>query len=374
MLQNKKIIFLFNYLIISYLCFGQIDNSYLNTPISICPSDSNSIGFSATLNNYMRNTEYFNKIELGRTLFGYQINPTIWYQPTANVKIQVGVFLQNDFGAASNFSKIIPTLTLKTKYNNLEMLFGTLEGATAHNMIEPLFDIARNIEQKVENGFQLKYKTPKTFIDGWINWEKFIEHGDAHKEKFTAGLNYHYLLTKQTSKLKLHGIVQGILTHTGGQIDNDTLNKLTMRSNLALGVKASYEITPHKTLDWQAYIIGYNDTGDTLINNVSQGYALYTHVNYHVKKMHFMVSYFNGNNFLAPMGTSIYQSKSIDDANYFEKNRNILITRIMYNKLLFNELKMSLRFEPIFDIQNPIFDYSYSFYLSYNINKIVKKM
>jgi hypothetical protein len=372
--QTKKILLIAKMLIMSTLCFGQIDNSYLHTPISINSADSNCVGFSAAINNNMRNTEYFNKIELGRTLFGYQINPTLWYQPLANLKIQAGVFLQNDFGSEKSFTQVIPTFTLKTKFNQLEMLFGTLEGASAHNMIEPIFDIARNLEKRIENGFQLKYNSPKNYVDVWIDWEKFIERGDNHKEKFTAGLHYHYLLNQQDSKLKIFGIVQGILAHTGGQIDKDTINKLTMRSNLALGIKASYKIKPHKTLDLHTYLIGYNDTGDTLINNTQQGYASYSHLNYQVKNIHFMISYFNGNNFLAPVGTQIYKSQSIDNVNYFTKNRNLIIPRIMYNKLLMNELKMSLRFEPIIDLQNPYFDYSYSFYLSYNIDKVVKKM
>ena len=34
-----------------------------------------------------------------------------------------------------------------------------------------------------------------------------------------------------------------MLSHAGGQIDADLVNKLTMRANYALGLKTSYEIT-----------------------------------------------------------------------------------------------------------------------------------
>ncbi len=347
--------------------FAQVDNSYLNQHISVNEADSGKFGFSATVFNYMRNTEYFNDIELGRTLFGYQVSPSFSYQPTGNIKIQTGVFVRNDFGGETT---VIPTFTVKTKYRNLEMLLGTLEGATSHQIIEPMFDIARNIEHRLENGFQLKYQKPKTFLDIWINWEKFIERGSPYKEQFTAGLNYTQLLNNPTYKFKVYSVLQGMLSHAGGQIDADMVNKLTMRANYTLGLKTSYEISKKQKVVFESYLLGYKDTGDTLVfANQNDGKAIYGNLTYQYSNLQFMLSYFESQYFISPRGTAIYQCQSIDDPTFKPNSRSLIIPRIIYNKTLFNQIQMSARFEPVIDIQTQIFDYSYSFYLKYYFEK-----
>lgn len=366
-LNHLRLIIFSILLLVNGWLSAQIDNSYLNQTINVNEADSGKFGFSATVFNYMRNTEYFNNIELGRTLFGYQVSPSFSYQPTGNIKIQAGVFVRNDFGGETT---VIPTFTVKTKYNGLDMLLGTLEGATSHQIIEPMFDIARNIEHRLENGFQLKYQKPKTFLDVWLNWEKFIERGSPFKEQFTAGLNYTQLLNKPTHHFKVYTVLQGMLSHAGGQIDADMVNKLTMRANYALGLKTSYEITKKQKVAFEAYYLGYKDTGDTLVfSNKNDGAAVYGNLSYQYGNLQFMLSYFDSYYFISPRGTAIYQSQSIDDPKFKLGSRSLIIPRIMYNKTLFNQIQMSARFEPVIDIQTHIFDYSYSFYLKYYFEK-----
>ncbi len=369
----------FNFLYVVFFCllfgsngslFAQIDNSFLSNDITVNETDSGKLGFNISVFNFLRNTEYFNNIELGRTLFGYQVSPSFSFQPTGKIKIQAGVFIRTDFGGET---KVIPTFTLKTKHNNLEMLFGTLEGATSHQIIEPMFDIASAIEKRIENGFQLKYKKPKTFYDVWLNWEKFIERNSPFKEQFTAGLNYTQLLNKTTSKLKVYTVLQGMLSHSGGQIDADLTNKLTMRANTAIGLKTSYEINKNQKINFDAYWLGYKDTGDTLVFRFKDnGWAIFSNISYEINNFQFMLSYFESSTFLSPRGTAIYQCQSIDNPRYTLPSRSLLIPRLMYNKTLFNQVQMSARFEPVIDINDNFYDYSYSFYLKYYFEKIFK--
>lgn len=352
--------------------YAQINNTFLNQNITINEADSGRFGINATVFNYLRNTEYFNNIELGRTLFGYQFSPSFSYQPNANIKIQAGAFVQSNFGGETS---IIPTFTVKSKYKNLEMLFGTLEGATSHQIIEPMFDIASNIEKRIENGFQIKYQKPKTFFDIWINWEKFIEQGSPFKEQFTAGMNYTQLLNKEESRFKVYSVVQGMMSHAGGQIDADTINKLTMRLNGTLGLKTSYEINKNHKIVLDFYWLGYVDTGDTLVyQQTNNGNAKYLNLSYKYKNLELMCSLFESSSFFAPRGTAIYQSKSVDNSKFTTPTRRLIIPRIIYNKTLLNQIQMSARFEPIviISVDKPIFDYSFSFYLKYYFEKIFK--
>lgn len=350
---------------------AQINNDVFNRSESTLTSDSNKVGFAFNALCYMRNTEYFNKIEQGRTLFGNQFHPTFYYLVNPNIKIEAGLFTRQDFGSENTFTSFVPTFSLKTNYRNLNMVFGTLEGATTHRIIEPMFDIARVIENRIENGFQLKYVNDKTFFDSWINWEKFIERNSNHKEKFTAGINFEKLLNKPTNKLKVWSVNQGMLSHRGGQIDTDSINLLTMQANIALGLKGMYDINNKHQIALDVYYLRYFDLADTSEIPFKNGNAWYGNASYKFNNFQFMLSYFNGNNFIAPRGTSIFQSQSIDNASYFETNRELIFTRFFYNKKLFNHMNLSARFEPVYDIKNAIMDFSYSFYLSYNLNKLL---
>ncbi len=64
-------------LLLQHHAFAQVNNSQLFDNITVNPSDSGKFSIAVNNFNYLRNTEYFNKIELGRTLFGTQLHPTI---------------------------------------------------------------------------------------------------------------------------------------------------------------------------------------------------------------------------------------------------------------------------------------------------------
>ena len=100
-MQLNKHIFFTLFLLLSscFVSIAQLNNTYLQDKIDISPLDSNRIGLSLNAFNYMRNTEYYSKIDVGRTLFGYQLNPSLYYQVNPYLKLQAGVFLRNDFGS-----------------------------------------------------------------------------------------------------------------------------------------------------------------------------------------------------------------------------------------------------------------------------------
>jgi len=108
--------------------FAQINNTTLSDEILINPNDSGKFGITVSNFNYLRNTEYFNNIEFGRTLFGTQLHPRLSYQPNALTTIQAGVFLQQDFGAVPSLTRVLPTFSvkLKSKNNQRAFIFGTI--------------------------------------------------------------------------------------------------------------------------------------------------------------------------------------------------------------------------------------------------------
>lgn len=358
--------------------FAQLDNTLISDRIQVNVEDSNRWGLSVNSFNYMRNTEYFNDIELGRTLFGYQLNPSLFVQPNEHVKLQAGVFVRSDFGGQPSYTHILPTFSLKIKNGLTTFIFGTLEGALAHRLYEPLFDINSAIERRIENGFQLKRETPKSFFDVWINWEKFIERGSPYKEQFTAGLNYTPVLfsTSGPDDFSISMPVQGTAFHRGGQIDTDTSNML-MVFNGALGLELKKNI--------QGQFISQVKLGGATIQyveNTNSGFMPYRNgqgilatASIHTKwDLSMMVNYWTADSYIAPRGTTIYQSVSLDKPGLTQKKRELLFVRFMYQKPLANNLNISARFEPVYDLNNSIFDFSYSLYLSYSLNRSFGKL
>lgn len=368
--------------------FAQINNTALSDEIYVNPNDSSKFGLSISNSNYLRNTEYFNNIEFGRTLFGTQLHPRLSYQPNAQTTLQAGVFLQQDFGAVPNLTRVLPTFSvkLKSKNNQRVFIFGTLEGALAHQLIEPLFDINSAILRKVENGAQFKLNTKNIWLDTWINWERFIDRGSPHKEQFTAGLNAHLVLyqtkTNQTKALNPNGmdvavskthhllkpVFQFTAHHRGGQIDKDTSN-MVMQFNGAAGLSYQLITLNNYSFKTEVYGVFYRENTNSGFYPYRTGNGFLAHVL--VAKNGFSINptYWLGNGFIADRGTTLYQSVSLDKPGYTEKMRELLFVRFFYGKKVAPDLSLDIRFEPYYDLRNSLMEFSYSVYLSYRLNK-----
>lgn len=355
---------------------AQLNNAYLSDKITVTPSDSNTWGINVNNFNYLRNTEYFNEIEAGRTLFGYQLHPQLYMQPFERVKLQAGVFVQSDFGATPVINKVLPTFTIKfiSKSQTESFTFGTLEGALAHRLIEPLWDINSAIEGRVENGAQFKSERNKLFVDAWINWEQFIERGSPFKEQFTAGFNITPTLFKNTNGFFINTPMQATAFHRGGQIDADTTN-MVMQVNAALGLQAGNQ-EANNTWKWQTelYYTHYQENSNSGYFPYRNGSGLFA--NAAITRNHFtlMGSYWHGNQWMAPRGTVLYQSVSIDKPGIVDANRQLVFVRLLYAKELRNNLTLSARVEPVYDVKASLLDFSYSLYISYRLDKVLGKL
>ena len=387
-----KLCFVLGLILLHATLFAQINNTVLSDEININPNDSGKFGLTISNFNYLRNTEYFNKIEVGRTLFGSQLHPQLAYQPNAFTTLQAGVFLRTDFGATPAINQIIPTFSVKLKSKNYKrtFIFGTLEGALAHQLIEPLFDINSAILRRVENGAQFKINTQNIWLDTWINWERFIDRGSPYKEQFTAGINTHAVLyqtkTNYTKALNPNGIevaqqqtlhvlkpiFQFTAHHRGGQIDKDTSN-MVMQFNGAAGL--SYQcINPNQlSIKAEAYAVLYKENTHSGFYAYRNGNGFLAHVA--IAKNGFTVNptYWRGNGFIADRGTALYQSVSMDKQGYTEKMRELFFIRLMYGKKMAPGLWFNVRLEPYYDLRNQLMEYSYSVYLSYKLNKTLSR-
>lgn len=352
--------------------FAQLNNNALSDEITLNTTDSQSIGLVLQNFNYLRNTEYFNNIEPGRTLFGTQIHPQLFYQPHPKIRLQGGVFLQSDFGETPVINKILPTFTLKinNRKNTGGFLFGTLEGALSHRLIEPLFDVNSAITNRIEYGAQYRVNGPQLFFDGWINWENYIAPGYNEKEQFTAGLNLTPTVNVGTNGWQYQPSFQLTAFHRGGQIDTDTTNMyMAFNSALGLTIQKQSKGPRLKYAGISGYITFYRENSNSKQYHAQNGEGFYVNAFAYYKKLGWMFSYWNGTNYIAPRGTALYQSAGAYNPLVVEENRQLLFGRLFYTHKIYNQVELDVRVEPVQDLVNAQLDFSFSVYLVYHLNK-----
>ena len=92
--------------------------------------------------NFLRNYEYFNKIQDGYTLFGVQLEPQLVYYAHPRLAITAGVHLRKDFGGRGIY-KTFPLFSINYQKGNTSLINGVLEGNIHHRMVEPIFDFEK---------------------------------------------------------------------------------------------------------------------------------------------------------------------------------------------------------------------------------------
>lgn len=362
-----KFLFFIYLFVISYLGFAQIDNRSLENTILLHDSTENHILLNIQSNNFFKNNEYFGKISTGYTLMGSQFGAQIAYLPNPYVRIQVGAFLQKDFGNDTAFI-VRPIGTLKLQKNGYSFLFGNIEGNVAHRLIEPLFNFERIISNPLESGLQFKIDRNKIWSDTWLNWEVMEYLGSNYQEQFSVGHHSNvHLYKNKTQRFDLS--IQALVSHKGGQIDMDSTPLKTI-ANSAFGFIYCYQFQEGflKQIQTENYITTYFDLSPYKTSTFNQGYGYFlnfaTTTKYDITAS---LGYWKGTHFLSSRGGYLYQSEASKYGvwGYVEKERSLLFFRLLYSHKLFDAIQANVRFEPYYDFNQHIFEYSYAVYLGY---------
>jgi hypothetical protein len=344
---------------------AQLDNTGFEQKIEKDSTLEDPFSFSIRVLSFNKNNEYFNKIVEGYTLFGTRFIPSIGYQLHENVNLQAGIFLQKDFGN-NNLTYSIPYFSILYDWNNSQLIFGNYNGSVHHRMLEPLEDFERLLVDPPENGIQYLYNSERIFFDAWINWEKMIYQDSPFEEEVSGGLVAQYdFLKKKRSTSTLHYQFRGY--HRAGQIDALKDQPLVTRFNNAVGLShhINYQkgfIEGHK---WEGYFLHYIDNSQAFTIPYVQGYGYYLNGTLETKIGDFMLSYWHGDHFYSYRGGRLYQSYSTDpNSRFFEDERKLLILRVMNEFHIGNSSTLLLRFEPYWDFNNRLFEFSHAIYFN----------
>lgn len=356
--------------------FSQLDNTAFDQLETIIAKDSNALYIGVNALGFNKNNEYFNDIADGFTLFGFQFNPYVSYQVGDRFKFSGGLYLQKDFGN-DDFSEIAPTFTAQYTFLNGRVLFGTLEGATSHRLIEPLFDFERVLINRLENGFQFKIDKPGLFLDIWADWQNMIYRGDNDQEEVTAGVSFQKQITDGGIKISVP--VQALVFHRGGQIDSSPLPLQTF-VNTAVGVVLDKHVSDAgyiREARFEAYHSYYRDYSNTQLQTFKDGDGLYLNASVKTKiHLDIMASYWRGNEFISIQGGQLYPSVSstFKDPSVVEPQRELLIFRFLHTLKISDHIFVSTRFEPHLDLGNGDFEFSHAFYVNYRPKFFVSRL
>lgn len=362
------------------LLWAQLDNSAFLDDNPIDTTQENQINLKWHNLNFTKNNEYFNKITDGYTLFGTQFSPQITFQPSKNIRLDVGVYMWKDYGN-SKLSQVAPLFTFNYQKNRHRFLFGNLQGNLNHLYIEPLFDFERIMINRLENGIQYINKGQNYFFDSWINWERMLYPKENSLEKVSGGISSYYNVFNK-NRFTIQVPFQTVLMHEGGQIDYSDRNLISL-INTATGLSFEYKISEHgifKSIKADNYFTHFYDFSFVKEQPYQSGTGFYSNFTINTKYQNLMISYWEGNNFMSIQGGRLYPSISsnVKNIGVTEDKRQLLIFRFMSDIKLWDNIYLTGRFEPHFDLINNDFEFSHGLYVNYKqtigIAKIKKKV
>lgn len=360
----KKALFLL-LLIIPAAAFAQLDNIAFEQRMIVEPADSNKLFLGINMLGFVKNNEFFDTMIDGYTLFGYQFNPYLSYNISKNARLDAGVYVQKDFGN-NEYSEVQPTLSLKIRNNNVNFIFGTLEGSVHHRLIEPLYDFERVLNNRLENGAQIIWmKDNSLFLDAWIDWQKMIYANSSEPERFVAGISFNKTLFT-FGNMHVDLPLQLVASHEGGQIDtidNEVITRFNMAGGLTLEGTGPDII---KAWGLKLYAASFNTNANTpVFNEDGAGFFVnpYVHTTFGLTVMG---SYWYGDRFLTVQGSPLYTSVNDQYPLRVDKRREFVMLRFLYDLKVAEGLTLTARAEPFYDTYAESLEYSFGLYLNFS--------
>ena len=348
--------------------WAQLDNRAFFNRLPLGPGFERQVRLEVQGLLFNKDNEYFNKIDPGLTYFGAQLAPRLVYFPAANLRLEAGIFLQKDYGTL-RFRQVRPLFTLKYANGPHRLLFGNIEGSLQHGYIEPLYDFERVLYDRLEEGTQYQYLTKNTFLDAWVNWRRQQYRFSNYQEEVAGGLSLERRLVGDSTGWLLTLPLQFTATHRGGQLDTVDRPLQTLLNGAAgLRVRRALASRFASAAHFDGYLTYFHDYSFTYELPYRHGPGLYLNAGLDTRLSNLQLAYWQGSGYISPLGGRLYQSVSVSvaDPGYTEKQRQLLILRVLRDYQLPGHVVLTTRLEPLYDLRNGLFDFSFALYLNFN--------
>jgi len=330
-------------------------------------ADAGKISIHFYNNNFVKNNEYFGPFTEGITYIGTIIQPEITWTCSKNFSFSAGWYLRQYFGH-DGFELSQPVF--RARYSFLPgatLIIGQLDGQRQHGYIEPIYSEDNYFIKNPENGVQILLEKKKFRTDFFMDWERFLLPGEAHKEVITGGLlaTYAFNDLAETRGLSLH--FQSIIHHFGGQVDVlDT--PLQTRTNLSAGLEYAFltDLNCLKRITLASYYIQALELSPTNIISYDKGFAVHNTIGFENNWLKLNAGWFHGEKFFAPMGDNLFQSITQFDTGYTKDIRDLITSKLLLSHEVVKGVDLGVRFESYYDVDRHWTDFSYGLNISVN--------
>jgi len=330
-------------------------------------ADTGKVSIHFYNNNFVKNNEYFGPYTEGITYIGSIIQPEVTWTCSKNFSLSAGWYLRQYYGH-QGFEQSWPVIRARfTFMPGAQFVIGQLDGQRQHGYIEPIYNEDNYFIKNPEYGVQILLDRNKLSTDIFMDWERFLLPGEAHKEVITGGLLLSYALNNLADNRGLSVHFQGIIHHFGGQVDVlDT--PLQTRANLAAGLE--YVFVPNLTvlnrITLASYYIQANELSPTNIIPYKSGYGFHNTIGFENKWVKLNSGWFHGDQFFAPLGDNLFQSISQFDTGFTTAKRDLITSKLLFIQQIIRGVDLGIRFESYYDIQRKWEDFSYGVNVTVN--------
>ncbi|MDR1864046.1 MAG: hypothetical protein LBR08_00560 [Bacteroidales bacterium] len=343
---------------------------------AVLAADSNRLSLWTDMSGFFKNNEYFSPVADGQTYPCISLLPALTYQASGRFRAQAG-FYAVKFSGKNDFSHLQPFLRLQYAVAPaLQMTLGNLYGGANHRLIEPLYGWERHYVAAPESGLQFVLHDERRFADIWVDWQHYIERGDAAPEALTFGISTCRQLTPPESKFLLKLPLQLLIHHQGGQIDTSD-EPMIVLGNFAAGVCSQWQ-TGWKRLQsvgCDIYATGYYDRYPNEERRpFRQGWGVYPVLHIEVAPFLCTAGYWHGERFYAFQGEALFGSFNVHDPSQQMPVRDLITFKLMFDKEVYQGISVGAQVETYSDLHRGKTDYSFGVHIRCNRQFVLKQL
>lgn len=314
---------------------------------------------------FVRDNEYQGHLAKGYTLPGFWLDPTLSFQPLANLRLEVGVHMLHYWGTNKypcfNYSHLVswegdsyqkgfhcvPVLRAHFQpVRTLDILIGTLYGRANHGLVEPLYSEEMNLSSDPETGVQVVWNNRFLRLDSWINWETFIFEDDDHQESFTFGVSSRFFLNPgrggaaaqakslKPMQAKWYVPLQFLFQHHGGEVNtkaSDREVKTWLNAAAGVGVDLPLATRLPVRLNLEATGSFFRQQSGSLLP-YDQGFGLYAKATARVSDFSLSLGYWQSHKFISIFGNPHFGTLSLKEDGLTYRNPSMLTAHFEYVK------------------------------------------
>nr|WP_294482266.1 hypothetical protein [uncultured Bacteroides sp.] len=370
MTSKNKILSLLLMLLPGTLFAQWIPDKLLSSPV-LSENDSNKFVFSVDMTGFFKNNEYFSPVAKGGTLPGIHLLPKVAYQFDNRFRAELGaynVYYSGDQQKQGVYAFNSLFVRLQYALNpDFNLIFGNIYGGLNHRLIEPLYQWEHQFIDKPESGLQLIYRNKRYSADVWVNWQRFIEHGDSVPEVLTFGTSASAKLTNPENRFQLSIPFQLLIYHRGGQIDTSD-EPMVVMGNAVTGVCSEWKFEKSfiRSISLSTYLAGYYDKlPNREVRPFTNGWGIYPVFQVNTSLFSFMTGYWYAKNFYALEGEPLFGSFNPYDPQQQMPTRKLITAKFAYSQQILKPLSIGAQVETYTDLGSKSTDYSFGVYLQF---------